>query len=225
MGSESLDVLRAQSQSLYSRVSMILQSAFRERDESLINQVTPLSNELQSITKELLYLSDDVDGSQRISRNLIEIETEIELIESRDQLIEIRNECEEIYFSTSDIVNEFGDETDKRILKSCATQMNSAFNSSRQGEVERIIERLEQLYNSAHSKSPAYWKDLFLIWASYIDVATNPKKANKLVEEGHQLVAKETYTGLKRITSDLYELIPSQFKNHNRPGSHESGIY
>lgn len=225
MGTQSPDALKSQAQSLNTRVSSILQEAFRNRDDALINLLTPLSGDIQSILKDLLTLQDDDDTCQRISRNLIDIESEIELIELRDQLVELKNECETIYFSTSQIVNEFGDQTDKKILDNCAEQMNAAMTSSRQGELERIIERLEQLYHSAHSKSPYYWKDLFLSWASYVDVATNPKQARKLVDSGYKQIGNDNLSNLRSITLELFNLIPNQYKNNNGPGSYESGIY
>lgn len=225
MSTQSTDVLLGQAQNLFNRASAILQSAFRERNESLISQITPTSNELQKMTSELATIEDDVDACQRISRNLIEIESEIEFIEMKDQLSELKQECEDRYFATASIVNEYGSDADKRILNNCSEQMAKLIDNNRQGEVERLIERLQQLYNAAHSNSPSYWKDIFLSWAPMIDVAKNPKKAKALVDQGYALIEKDNLRGLQRITSEFYDLIPNQYKNTTGLGSHDSGIY
>ncbi len=216
--------MQASAQSLHTRITSRMQMAFRERDEATISQLSPASVQLQSIVKEL---TDDIDADacQRISRNLMEIEAELELIESKEQLADLIEEAENYYFATNNMVMEHGDQTDKRILDECKSQLEQALASVRQEVLERLIERLDNLYRSAHEKSPEYWRDVFERWASLSHVATNPKQAHAIVDKGRKDIAKQDYSRLKSLTYDLYALIPDHYKGHAGEGSHDSGIY
>lgn len=215
-----------QAEGLNPRLSQLMQQAFRERDEATLKQLNPLADQLQQSLRELARLQEeDSDQCQRLSRNLIELEAELELVEARAQLAELLIECEHSYHSTAAMVSEYGNEADQRILDECAKQLESAIDSRRSTEVERLIERLNQLHHSVHRKSPYFWVDVFNYWSSYVHDAKNPKLANKLVEQGRAAIAKESYKELRRITNDLYALIPERLRHNTQYENYDSGIF
>jgi len=229
MGFSTPEDLNVSSQNINMRLSVCLQNAFRERDEVTIEALNPMASQIHSIIKEVISINNefenDVDACQRLSRQLMEIEAEIELVETKDQLAELIEECESRYFAASSMVTEYGDETDQRILNNCGKKLEHTLDNIRQGELERLIERLDQLYRSAHEKSPEYWKDIFLEWASLSHVAINPRKANAIVEKGHSAIENEQYDKLKSLTNELYALIPQHYKTQASLGSYDSGVY
>ncbi|PCK08043.1 MAG: heat-shock protein Hsp70 [Alteromonadaceae bacterium] len=219
-----LSALKTLSQNINTRMSSQLQQAFRSRDESALGVLNPLTQRLQLLLPELLSMADDVDGLQRISRELMEIESELELFESREQLSELMEECEMAYFGTDDMVKEYGRDTDKRVMQSCAKQFEQAMQNPRQGDIERLIERLNQVYHSAYKNKPEFWADVFQRWASHAHAARDPVRADKLVRQGNEAVARKEYGRLQAITNELYDLIPEQQKSQ-QGDNYDSGIY
>lgn len=225
MDGSSPEAIRTSAHALNRRLTMRLQAAFREREDSTVSALNPLAEQIQSVLAELQTLNDDPDACHRISRNLMEIEAELEYIESKDELADLIEECEGAYYRAAREVNEYGDSMDKRVLEECAKQLEQALKNVRQGELERLLERIEQLAQAAYEKSPTFWRDTFEYWASLAHTASNPKRANAIVAQGRKEIAKSEYSNLKGLTHELYSLIPQQYKNQGRPGSHESGVY
>ncbi len=215
--------LRANWQTLNSRLTTLQQNAFRDGDEQAVNTLTSLVEHLQQSFNELERLDDDTDACQRLSRNLTDIEAEIEQFESREQVEILAEECENTYYHTASMVEQYGGPTEKRVLQDCAKQLENILKLKRQGEMERLIERLEQLYHAAHKKSPEFWVDIFYSWASHVHEANNPKRANSLVENGHKAIEKKELSKLRGITEELYSLMPERVKGDG--GTHDSGIY
>ncbi len=218
------DALRAQAMDVGRRIFERLQWAFRERNETQIAQLQPLSDRIQQAQLQVESLHDDQDSCQRLQRELMELDAEIEHIEGREQLAELITECEDRYFHAASWVNEYGDSADHEILKSCAVQLQQAMDHNRRDELERLIERLNSVAHSAHQKSPEYWKDLFLHWASFVHSANNPRRARKLVDSGHELIRKGEFSRLKPVVHELFALIPTQYRQR-ADDVYDSGIY
>lgn len=225
MDSSSPETIRTSAHSLNRRLTQRLQEAFRGRDETTVSALNPLAEQIQVLLTELNSLDSDADACHRLSRNLIEIEAELEYVESKDALTELVEECENTYYRTARDVSEWGDATDQRVLEECGKQMAQAFKNMRQGELERLLERLEQLGTAAYEKSPNFWRNVFEHWASFEHAASNPKRASAIIKQGRADIAKGQYQSLKSLTHELYSYIPQQYKNQGRSGSHESGIY
>ncbi len=225
MDTTSPNVLRTSIHSLNRRLTQRLQQAFGEREDQLVVQLHPLAEQIQVLLSELPLLDSDTDACHRLSRSAMEIEAELELIESQDELLELIEEIEILYYRTAGNVSEWGNDVDKGILEECSKQMATAFQNKRQGELERLFERLEQLNHSACQKSPTFWGDIFQHWASFAHASTNPKRTEEIIKQGRAEMAKGEYKNMRQLTNELYSYIPQQYKNQGSAGSYESGIY
>lgn len=224
IANQSVEALTSMLNTLNTRVNKLSQQAFRERDMSLVDSCEPLLIELQSMQKTLSGDQEiQQDTCQRLARNLQDLEAQVEQIESQGQLQELIDECQDKYFHAAGRVEEYGDEMDKRSLEECNKQLATAIEFSRQSEIERLIERLESISGSAYRKNPYYIVDRFNYWASFISSATNPKRANILVEKGKKLIEQESYPALKPIVDEIYNLIPQQVRASEN--SYDSGVY
>ena len=220
----SIESLNATVHDLNLKLNNRMQDAFREKDEGLIIRLEPLTQQFNALQSELSKLKDDVDACLRLSRNLMDIEAEFEQIESEDQIHELMNECQNKYFYASDMVHDYGSEVDKKILNDCAKQLEQAFQFKRQGELERLIERFDDVTNSARQKNPEYYVDVFYYWASFIQYATNPRRANKLVDKGHKMIETNNLEKLKPLIDELFQLIPQQYRSEGEE-TYGSGIF
>ena len=224
MGDPSPESLRALCQSLAVRINNHFQAMFRERDEKMIARMEPLSQQIQLAQRALPELESDADSRLRIHRSLIEIEVELEQIENEDQIENLIEECQSRYVEVSYQVESQGDPTDRRLLQDLGARMGRATERGRQSEIEKVIEGLESLQASVHRKSPAFWKDAFDYWASFIGQAQNQRRARAIVSEGRQAIADNNMAKLESLTRELASLIP---RKHLGGGQdpHDSGVY
>lgn len=218
------DSIKASTQEISRRVYTQLKQAFRSRNEKYIQKLEPLAEEIRKIQNNFFELENDVDACQQTQRELMEIEAEIEHIEDLEALTELANECEERYLRTRSLVEEFGDDTDKRILENCTQQIHKALQNQHREEIERLIERLDTIKQCAHQKSPRFWVDVFTHWASYVHYARDPKKARKLVDTGNKAIADGQLNKLQVISQQLFTLIPERYRGHDN-GGNDSGVY
>jgi molecular chaperone DnaK len=224
MENQSFEAIQTLFNTLSARVNKQSTQAFKDRDLNMVDKFEPLVAELESVRKRLGQKQDDADNLQQLARSLQEIEAQIEQIEGQDQLVDLIEECQDKFFNTQASVNDYGDDMDRRVLDDCAKQLENAMKHSRQGELERLLERLESISHSAHRKSPFYFLDLFNYWASFASSSSNPKRSQKLIEQGNALIHKEEYKSLKPIVDELYELTPHQLRGSGE-NTYDSGIY
>ena len=224
MESQSIEAIQTLLNSLSARVNKQSTQAFRDRNLVMVDKYEPLVAELESVRKQALEKRGDADNLQQLARSLQEVEAQIEQLEGDDQLVDLVDECQDKFFDTQSTVNDYGDDMDKRVLQDCAKQLQNAMEHSRQGELERLLERLESISRSAHRKSPYYHVDLFNYWSSFASSSTNPKKSQKLIEKGHSLISQKEYNSLKPIVDELYELTPHQLRSSGE-NTYDSGVY
>ncbi|MET0356946.1 MAG: hypothetical protein ABW044_09215, partial [Cellvibrio sp.] len=188
-----------------------------------IAQLEQVSNRLQDAGKDLLIASNDEDACLRAQRNLMEIEAEIETFESRDQLEDLLGECRTAYMNASLSVESWGNNVERQMLTECEVRLQKAFELKRVSELERLIEQMDSINRSAYRRSPSFWADQFRFISSRAHEAKNLRRANELVEQGKQFLAKNDTAQLENIVMQLCDLIP----NPTQSGSytHDSGIH
>lgn len=216
--------IRASWQALNSRLTRLQRDAFRDSNEALIGLLTPLAHQLHVIGADMPGIEQDTDARQRITRTLMEIEAEVDHFEGLEQVEMLAEECERLFFSTSNLVQRYGDVMEKQLLDECSKQFTKALKHTRQTELERIIERLEQLFHAVHRKTPDFWYDIFQHWSSLAHLASDRKKARVLVDKGIKAMASKDVRKLEALSHELYALMPEKEK-HRQGSSYDSGIY
>lgn len=215
--------LHSLSGQLKRRITLLQQEAFRSRDEGMIRSLGTHQELLASIAMELSGLRDDEDACQRLHRNLMELDSEIETLESRGQLQELLEECENKYFDTDYMVNQYGSEIERKMLDECAKRFRTAAELGRVNEIERAIEQLEKIHLAAYRKSPDFWCDQFRYTSARVHESKDIKQANKLVEQGRHLLEQGKLAELRGITEALWTIMPDLFKSAEH--THDSGIF
>lgn len=196
--------------------------AFARRDQAGINHLDTLVKLVHSISKDLVLAPHDQDAALRAQRNLMEVEADLETFESRDQLDELLHECETVYLNTRYQVEKFGNDIEKKMLGDCEVRFNKAFELKRIQEIERLIEQMTNIFSSAYQRNPEFWGDQLHAAASRVHEASNIKRANALVVEGREFLAKGDNNALESCVRQLWQLIP-----HVRLAgdeNHQSGI-
>lgn len=215
--------MRAMWQSLQQRASILQQDAFRERNESMVRQLERQQQQLGEIGVQLAGAMQDEDTGQRLYRNLLELEAEVEELEQRGQIDELRDQCETEYLNAQYSVMQWGGDTDKQLLANLEKRMATAMERGRVTELERVIEQMERINVTAYRKSPEFWSDQFHHAASRLHEAHDMKRAKRLVEQGHKLLGEGKTGELRGITQSLWTLLPDNVRAAE--DTHDSGIF
>lgn len=223
MVSADPEVLRKNYRRLKQQLAHHQQTAFREKDQTEITYLDNVQKNLQQVSADILQDTLSEDACLRAQRNLIEIEAELEEMESRELLGQLFSQAENEYFNARWIVDSWGNDIEKKMLDDCTTHLRQAFELQRAGELERLIEQMRNLNASAYQRSPQFWSDQFEILVSRVHDASDIKKANKLIEKGKKLKEKGDNSGLSSVVEQLDRLIPKA----RRAGveTHESGVH
>lgn len=196
--------------------------AFARRDQGAIAALDQLAQKLRSVSKDLALATNDQDAALRAQRNLMEAEAELEAFESRDQLEELLNECQNVYFNTRHQVEQYGNEVEKKMLTDCEARFNKAIELKRVQEVERLIEQMTSLFYSAYRRNPDYWINQFHSACSRLHEASQLNRANALAAEGRAFLAASNLQGLESCVRQLWNLIPDARLSGEE--NHHSGI-
>ncbi|WP_226664355.1 Hsp70 family protein [Microbulbifer aggregans] len=215
--------MRAMWQSLQQRVAVLQQDAFRERSESMVRLLERQQHQLAEVGTQLAGAVDDEDTRQRLYRNLLEVEAEVEELTQRGQVNELRDQCETEYLNAQYCVVQWGSDTDKQLLASLEKKMAAALEAGRVTELERIIEQLERINQTAYRKSPEFWAEQFHHAASRVHEARDMKRAKRLIEQGHSLLEQGKSEQLRGITQSLWALLPDLVRAAE--DTHDSGVF
>lgn len=215
--------LQAQWQSLKRRLTLLQQDAFRSRDETMIRRLSTVQEQLSEVGTDLVQIEHDEDSSQRLHRNLMEMEAEVESLESRGQLELLVEECEGKYFDAAYHVDQWGNEVERKILAETATRFRTAAEQGRMTELERAIEQLERITASAYRRSPDFWADQFSYTAARVHEAKDLKRAQRLVEQGRALLEQGRREELRGITEALWSIMPDVLRTAEH--THDSGVF
>ncbi|WP_444928929.1 Hsp70 family protein [Microbulbifer sp. SSSA002] len=215
--------MRATWQSLQRRISIQQQGAFRERNEDAVRKLEHQQQHLSEIGIQLTGTMECEDTRQRLYRNLLEIEAEVEELEQRGQVDELKEQCESEYLNAQYSVLQWGSEIDRRLFSELEKKVATAMERGRATELERIIEQLQRINNATYRKSPEFWSDQFQYAASRLHQATNMRRAKLLVDKGRDLLEQGKTEELRGITQSLWSLLPENMRSAEE--THDSGVF
>lgn len=223
MPSVDPDILRISAVKIQKTLAQMQQDAFRNKDEQLIARLDKSGRLMQDCQSDLNNCDGNPDLCMRLQRNLMEIEADIEELQSQEELDILLNDCSEALFNTQSWVSEHGNEAEKKMLESYQKRIAVAFDRRRKEELQRLIEQLKDLRWSAYKRAPEFWANTFEYYASRMNEASNIKVANTLVEKGRKLLTKDKNHQLSSVVNELANLLPPDATD--REASFGSGVH
>ena len=205
------------------RLALLQQEAFRNREDGLIRTLGAHQEAIIGIGNELAGLRNDEDACQRLLRNLMELDSDIEMLESRGQIQALVEEGESKYFNADYVVSQYGSEVERKMLDDCGKRFRAAAELGRASELERAIEQMEKINEAAYRKSPDFWADQFFYTAARVHEAKDIKRATKLVEQGRKSFEQGKREELRGITEALWAIMPGILKSAEQ--THDSGVF
>jgi molecular chaperone DnaK len=197
-----LDVLRR-------RIDDLRADAFRHGMPQLVTALERAEHDIADIGRDLgAARGGNDDAGQRARRNLIELDAKLDDIDLAKQWPQLEKQAIRTMTWATGWVTSLGTEREQKLFEDVAQSVDRARADRDVRELQRQLRLADQLGDTAWYRHPDTWPRLFEAAASKVDGASDLPKAQALVREGKDAVAKQDGVAVRRITERLWKLLP-----------------
>jgi molecular chaperone DnaK len=164
----------------------------------------------------------DLDALERLRRALVDLDVVLAEAEADLAWPELTTKAERVVAFATSWVAEFGTSDERTTLHATRQALEKARVAQNAVEVQRQIDLVRRLGAAAALRRPDAWREEFDYVAGRAVEATDPRKAARLVEEGHKAASAGQEAELERIVRDLWKLLPHSAED--RRLAHGSGV-
>ncbi len=205
------------------RLNTLRTSAFRLGLGNVITQAGQLEQSLSDVERDTQAArGGDADAGQKAKRGLIEVDAALEALESDSRFPHLEDEAVNAVAWHANWVSRFGTPQEQRLFDEAVQNVEKARRAKQATELQRRVRQVRQLGYAAYYRHPDAWQWQFEAAASDMHEASDLPKAEKLVTEGRAALAKGDQDTLKRVTQQLWNLMPPDAQERQR--SHNSGL-
>ncbi|MDC0674154.1 Hsp70 family protein [Nannocystis radixulma] len=205
------------------RLGELRTDAFRRQARDSIERLAKVESALDDVGRDIAAArGGDADAAQKARRTLIEVDALIEGVELDRRWPELDREAREALIWTTGWVQDYGQPHEQTLYQETAKAVEKARQGRDPLELQRQLRLLRRLGSSAYGRHPEAWKHRFEDAAADVGNATDVARAQALVKEGRDALAKGDNEALRRVTQKLWQLLPSAPEDRRK--GHESGV-
>ncbi|MCY0990287.1 Hsp70 family protein [Nannocystis sp. ILAH1] len=205
------------------RLGELRTDAFRRQARDSIERLGQVESALDDVGRDIdAARGGDTDAAQKARRTLIEVDAQIEAVELDRRWPELDREAREALIWTTGWVQDYGQPHEQTLYQETAKAVDKARQARDPLELQRQLRLLRRLGSSAYGRHPEAWKHRFEDAAADAGNATDVARAQALVKEGREALAKGDNEALRRVTQKLWQLLPSAAEDRRK--GHESGV-
>ncbi len=202
-------VLVVQLDALRKRIEDLRADAFRHGMPKLVNALERAEHDIGDIGRDLAAArGGNDDAGQRARRNLIELDAKLDDIDQAKQWPELEQQAIRTMTWANGWVGHLGTEREQKLFEDVAKAVDRARADHDVRELQRQLRLADQLGDTAWYRDPDTWPRLFEAAASKVDGASDLPKAQALVREGRDAIAREDNVAVRRATERLWKLLP-----------------
>ncbi len=203
------EVLEASVAALRERLVAVRKGARGRGDRAVVEQFAGADKLLVEAQRDLAAAKGgDADAAQKARRTLLELDAMVEEVEADARWPEVDAEARERVVWASRWVSQHGTPHEKAVLVEVTDAVARARKTRDLPELQRQMRLLRDLGTTAFHRHPEAWEWLFESAASDIDGARDLPRARKLVDEGRRALGKKDTEALRRVTEQLWDLLP-----------------
>ncbi|MBK8264312.1 MAG: Hsp70 family protein [Nannocystis sp.] len=217
------EVLAATFDVVRGRIAGLRADAFRRGAIAQLDRLSAVQADLDAAHVDLeAARGGDADAAQKARRALLEIDADLEQLELDRRWPELDREARESTIWASSWVSELGLPHEQRLLDETMKALDKARQERDPLELQRQLRLVSRLGNTASLRHPEAWSRRFESAASEISGATDLVKAQALVKEGREALARGDQGALRAVTQKLWQLLPSDVER--RRLGYDSGV-
>ncbi len=217
------EVLASTVVAIRGRLGELRTDAFRRGARDSIERLAKVDAALVEAERDIAAArGGDTDAAQKARRALIEVDASIESVELDRRWPELDKEAREALIWSTSWVQEYGQPHEQTLYQETARAVEKARQTRDALELQRQLRLLRRLGSSAYGRHPDAWRHRFEDAAADAGNATDVAKAQALVKEGREALAKDDNEALRRVTQKLWQLLPSAPEDRRK--GHDSGV-
>jgi molecular chaperone DnaK len=203
------EVLDAQIVAIRGRLVEMRTDAFRRGLTGVIDKLGKVEAALVDLALDVgAAKGGDTDAAQKARRSLIDLDAMLESVELDRRWPELEKEAREGIIYATIAVQEHGLPHEQQLFAETVRGVEKARQTRDPLEMQRQLRLLNRLSYAASSRDPETWRLRFERAAGDIGNTTDPAKAQGLVKEGREALAKGDAEGVRRAVQKLWQLQP-----------------
>jgi molecular chaperone DnaK len=150
----------------------------------------------------------DACAEPEFQNQLTDLKIAIDEIEDALEWPSLLAEIEEKLKWCKQIVDQYGDSTEKEKFRSLETEVQMAIDSGDPDLLRRYNEELQALGFEVLVRQPGFWVGMFQDLAKDISSMKDRNQAEQLISQGHNAMNRNDIEGLKAVVRQLIGLLP-----------------
>jgi molecular chaperone DnaK len=197
--------------------------AFRHGLGHVIEKLDQIEGRLAEAERDIdAAHGGDADAAQRARRALLDIDGTLSEAELARKWPELEATARQTAISATSTVGMHGTEAERALLQDVLTAIEKARRERDAPELERQMRLARRLSSAAFNRTTEAWEWYFDDAASEVSKARDLPRAQKLVGEGKDAVARGDTEGLRRVVKALWQLLPED--SEARKKGYDSGV-
>lgn len=172
-----------------------------------------LDNTIRSVSSSLRNARLDEDEKRKANKQLKDLKSMLDRMEKEKEMPQLEKEFQESLKSTQEIINEYGNESDRKIrsdeLAGMKEEGEKAIKEKDKTLLLRVNEQIKELGTKAVYSNPATWAYQFQKLSQRKDFI-NEQEAKYYIEKGKRAIELSDVDELKRCVHNLMLLTPSE---------------
>ena len=194
--------------------------AMENENYDVVEKLEKLVAPVQDLTGAAMLLSltpDDVtDERYKLEDKKCNIAQELSQLTSGKRIERLRNEYRTEKDEVVGIVNESGNNHERRQLHEVVAQEHTFMSSTNSQKIQAAIDQLHRISSQILRRTPDFLVNWFQFLASMRETLNDQLQAKNLIEAGKRHIAAEDYDKLLEVNDRLHSLLPE-----NEKGSEE----
>lgn len=180
-----------------------------------------IKGKLDDINEHIEAAKGEGEGIIKQAKNEIQdLQAKLDKLEQQLDSPKLKYDYKNQLEATTHIVNNYGNELDKKRLDHLIESGRSALEREDNVMIRKVLSDLESLQWQVIFRNPDYWIGWFQRLVTEEIPYKNPEKAETLIESGSEALAKQDMETLQNVVFELWALIPSD----ERKKMSEAGI-
>src|SRR5262249_14104440 len=150
----------------------------------------------------------DPDAAQRVTRQLLELGTEIDAAEGELQWPELEAEGADDSQTYGCCVAPWGPPSAQQLFEQALAQALAARKARDAAALDRQIKVMRRLGDTAWARDPGAVRESFEWYSANVSEATDAKRASELLARGRTAIEKNDTPGLRAVNRELWDLFP-----------------
>jgi molecular chaperone DnaK len=217
------EVLQATAEAMRDRLVSLRGDAFRNGTPQILGTLDRVEQGLAEVERDLeAARGGNEDAGQRARRSLLELDAELEQVEQTKRWPELEERKVRTMTWASACISQYGTPREQKLFEEVSDAIERAAGERDPRELQRQLRLASQLGETAWYRDPSTWEFLFEDAASKVDSASDLPRAQTLVREGREALARDDNQALRRVTERLWRLLPADVKTRRQ--SFDSGV-